>query len=211
MLLAIGLACAFAGIFLCPAAAELAQPPEALLSTAERSRNVYDAARSSYWARANSGLRALTTAGARLVRSPADREAKWLAKKLVQLACAVYERDRLKTMRAANRITFWAAQQAVSYQLSTPTAVTLLEFYGREVQIAMEAGDPNELAKSVANLRQGWKAARPMIALRNVAAPLEKFDALIERLENPSPGDEPASLADVMLKSVDDMEKLFPE
>jgi hypothetical protein len=206
-LLAIGVSIAWLGVAFTAVAEGL---PPALQAAGEHGENVYDAVKATQWSKATAGTCALLKDSAAIFRSGLG-DGRSLAKKVGKLMRAVQLHDRIAALRAANRVTGWVTQQSAAYHPTVPTAVAMLDYHGREVQIAAESGDANELQRGLAGLRQCWDEARALRpeTPRPPAAAMDKFGDLVSRLESAQSPAEHVALSEALLEAVDDLEKGF--
>ncbi|MEZ4417067.1 MAG: hypothetical protein R3E10_15045 [Gemmatimonadota bacterium] len=127
------------------------------------------------------------------------------------LDAALITRERFVALDGANEMTRVVAELTEMHHPSVPTEITLLDYYGRVLQIQSERDDRTALATGVDGLRLTWDAVRAKVVARpQGAAAAADFDALVLLAESTA---EPTAFADLsvrILDAVDVLEQLFP-
>ncbi|MFN2565752.1 MAG: hypothetical protein ABR499_12210, partial [Gemmatimonadaceae bacterium] len=99
-----------------------------------------------------------------------------------ELQRAVTTRDRMAALRASNRLTELGARLSAPFQPQVPPEVTLLDYYGRELEIWAAAGNRAKLRETASALRQTWDAVRPRVEARGGAREAARFNTLVARV-----------------------------
>ena len=120
-------------------------------------------------------------------------------------------KDQLVTMRDANRVTLLAANLSKPFNPPVPVQVTLLDYYGRQLEIGAAANDITQLKQTASNISGNWNALRPVIESHGGSAEAQKFDHLVARVETAKSVNEYSSLATPLLNQVDNLEKVFKQ
>ena len=98
--------------------------------------------------------------------------------RLLDFAVAV--KDRQTAMREANRVTLDVANMTTAYSLSVPVEVNRLDYYGRELEIWVEAKDTDRLQATARDMRQ-MNTLRSSVESHS-AAEAKKFGALVAKV-----------------------------
>jgi hypothetical protein len=133
------------------------RPPAALTEVRDAATQIFDAALLSHWPDADVAARSITNAALELptVWSTPDLGAR-LVQRIAEVAEAVSARQLVRTLDLANGITRLAADLSSGDQTPIPYALALLDFYGRELELGIAAGDQNRLTRATADLQQTW-------------------------------------------------------
>jgi hypothetical protein len=184
--------------------------PKPLADAGEYGENLYDYARVNDWKNAEARLAALGTAvGTLRDETGVPRIAQnRLERDVDALKRSVALKERLTTMREANRVTLDVADMTAAYQVSVPVEVTRLDYYGRELEIWAEVGTTARLRATAAGMRHQWDLVRPRVEVRGPAE-AAKFGALVARVERARTPKAYARLASPVLEEVDHLEAVF--
>jgi hypothetical protein len=193
--------------------ATTAPPPtaSAIEDLGHYAEDAYDRAKITDWAKERGSLEALKAAAGRL--GPAERKDAILARQLdgaiSALEKAVSSRDKPAAMREANLLTRLAAEISRPSKPPVPVDVTLLDYYGRELEIWASARDEAKLRSTAADMGKTWRRLRPQVVARGGSGVASRFDALVKAAESTSSVDGLARLATPILDEVDNLEKVF--
>lgn len=188
--------------------ARLRAVPASVDNTGEYAENIYDAAFAQNWKTTAAKLSALKTAVHELPPSNGAAEQLQIRADVQQLEISVTAKDRLATMKHSNQITRLAAELSSQYRRPTPVGVTLLDYQGRQLQIALEANDTEALKRTANDIRQEWDRLRPKVQQRSPQE-AEKFGALVTKIESARGQAEYAQLAKLELDEVDKLENVL--
>lgn len=208
----------FVGTACRPAGVAPASAPEGLRTAAGAdleqaghwSENLYDRAAANDWSGAASDLESLRGSLTRL-RS-AFGENRHLATALDQteeIGTAVTARNARDLARLANAVTRDVALLSAQTNPPVPVEVTLLDYYGREIEIWSTAGDIGRLRDTQAGTRATWRRLEPKLAAQGTAVERQRFGALVTRLDAARTIDDFRILATPILDEVDNLEKAF--
>jgi len=167
------------------------RPPSALQDVGETAEDLFDAARLSNWTDATAALRAMNESAADLplTLSKPDLAAR-LQSRLEEVGDAVSLQQRLQTMDFANQITELVADLSAGYQTELPYALVMLDYYGRELELGIAAGDQARLKQAAADLRQTWNRFERTILQRGAVDEARRFTDIVVQLEGAqTPGD----------------------
>ncbi len=122
-------------------------------------------------------------------RSKPDLAAR-LQSRIEEVGNTVSTRQRLETMDGANAITRLAAELSAEHQPEIPYALVLLDYYGRELELGIAAGDQARLKRAAADLRQTWNEFERTILQRGAVDEARRFTDFVVQLEGAkAPGD----------------------
>jgi hypothetical protein len=128
---------------------------------------------------------------------------------LIDLEQAVATKNRLETMRYANRVTLIAATLAVPYRPSIPTELSLLDYNGRELGLSSESKKTEKLANIVMRMHLAWQTLMPKLVERNAIKELRRFSEIMGRLESAKTADEYSHLSRLVGIEMDVMKGVF--
>ncbi|MEA5554728.1 hypothetical protein VB713_27760 [Anabaena cylindrica UHCC 0172] len=106
-------------------------------------------------------------------------------------------------------MTLLAANITKEFEPKVPVEVTLLDYYGRELEIWSATGNTSQLKKTASEMRRTWNAVRPSILARGGTAQVQKFDGLVASVEAAKSSKDYGRLATPVLDEVDNLEKVF--
>jgi len=87
--------------------------------------------------------------------------------------------------------------------------VTLLDYYGRELNLWAAEGNTARLNEARSKLRETWDAVRPEVAAKGGATEAAQFDALVAKLARATLPKDFTAAAGPILDSVDALENVF--
>jgi hypothetical protein len=193
------------------------QVPSAVTQVGYHSENVYDLAKIADWPRARASTDSLRSALELL--SVADRNTDVIRSLRDTVAAvadsldrAITSGDKVSAMRSANRLTQLGAIMAAPYGPGIPSDVTLLDFYGRELELW--AAVPTQSAE--ARLREtasaigtSWDAIRQQVIAKGGSSEAAGFDSLVTQVMTARTRADYARLATPLLDQVDFLERVF--
>jgi hypothetical protein len=183
------------------------EPPAAVVEAADAARYLFDAARDSNWDEAASQLEALRTAMAALpndLGAPKLRHSVRIRAR--ELARTVPANERVRTMEAANEIIQSAADLAHTFHTSTPAAMTLLDYYGRQLEIGVAAHRPSLVRRATADMRQAWNELRPELERQGRIDEVRRLTDIVVSLEGTTRAADVQRLARAELDEVQHLE-----
>jgi hypothetical protein len=184
--------------------------PTSLLNAGEYGENVYDYAKANDWKNAAIKLAALRDS-AKNVRADVKNQSASINRLDTHVAAldrAVTAKDRQTAMGEANQVTLDVADMSAAYKLSVPAQVTMLDYYGRELEVWGQAKNANKLQATALEMRQTWDSLRPSIETQS-ATEAKTFDALVAQVGSAKTPADYARVATPVLNEVDNLEKLF--
>ncbi|MEA5626200.1 hypothetical protein [Nostoc sp. UHCC 0251] len=186
--------------------------PTSLGQVGEYGESVYDMAKANDWTKATANLNLLGNAAKSLhtkINVQNKTELAQLDSKIATLTKAVTAKNRISAMRDANQVTLIAVNIIKEFEPKVPVEVTLLDYYGRELEIWSATGNTSHLKTTASEIRRTWNAVRPSILARGETIQLQKFDALFASVEAAKSSEDYARLATPILDEVDNLEKVF--
>ncbi len=183
--------------------------PWAIVALGHHSENAFDMVKTGDWKGAQAAVDTLEAAIDSLPSS-ADRDViADVRATLDSLSRAVGAKDRATGIVTANRLTHHGATLSLPYSPQIPAAVTLLDYYGRELEIWAARGDMARLERVRSAMQEIWGDLGPQVERRGGAAAAVDFGRLMERLERARSPADFASLATPILDDVDKLEAVF--
>jgi hypothetical protein len=196
-----------------PAPATAARPKtSAIEDLGHYAEDAYDQAKVADWAKGRASVEAMKAAARRL--GPAERKDTALTGQLdgalSALDKAVSRRDKPAAMREANLLTRLDAELSRPSKPTVPADVTLLDYYGRELEIWASARDEAKLRSTVAGMGTTWRSLRPQVVARGGSQVASRFDSLVKAAESAPGVHGLGRLATPILDEVDNLENVFP-
>ena len=171
--------------------------------------NAYDYAKAGDWAAARASVDSLSAGvSASQVQDTAGKGAA-LGQSVARLDSAVSQRSRARGMREANHLTELGAELSASHNPPVPAAVTLLDYYGRELEIGAEARDTAQLSTAAAAIATSWKQLRPQVVSRGGSAEATRFDRVVASVAAARTPAQYGKTATPLLDEVDALEAVF--
>ncbi len=186
--------------------------PASLSKVGEYGETLYDMAKANDWPKAPANLTSLKDAAKRLradLKNDSKAELAQLDSKIAALTKAVTTKNHQAAMRDANEVTLMDAKITMQFEPKIPVEVTLLDYYGRELEIWSATENIAKLKTTASEMRRTWNAVRPSILSRGGTAQAQKFDALVARVEAAKSSSDYGRLATPMLNEVDNLDKVF--
>ncbi|MEH2266587.1 hypothetical protein [Nostoc sp.] len=186
--------------------------PTSLSQVGEYGESVYDMAKANDWTKATANLNLLENAAKSVhtkINVQNKTELAQLDSKIAALTKAVTTKNRISAMRDANQVTLIAANITKEFEPKVPVEVTLLDYYGRELEIWSVTGNTSNLKTTASEMRRTWNAVRTSILARGGTVQVQKFDGLVASVEAAKSSKDYARLATPVLDEVDNLEKVF--
>jgi hypothetical protein len=189
-----------------------AQKTVQLAQIGESSENIYDYAKIGKWGKANTDLKQLNRAFGKYKSSSSATDRAFvsdLEKQINALSQSVSSRVRFGSMQTANSLTYKTAKFTADLNAPVPLEVTLLDYYGRELEIGSLFDNTNQVKFSVSKIHSTWNAVRSSVIDAEGGTEATSFDNLISKLEKPNSLKRFSKLAIVVLDKADVLETLF--
>jgi hypothetical protein len=192
------------------------QEQQALSVIGETSEDLYDDAKLEQWKKASGKLNTLQQAKTELEANPIAAEARQQVDQLSQdLGHGIANRNRLMAMDDANQLTKVAIDLGEPNQAAMPKEVSLLDYYGRELEVGAIAKDQAKVNRTKQAIKQTWQVLKPQIAAQknkpNAATEQARFERLVSQLDQPQSYPVYQQLAVQILDQVDQLEGLFTQ
>lgn len=183
--------------------------PVSLNQVGEYGESIYDAAKVQNWTKTTTELKKLQDAAKQLSTEVKDRDTTDLNRSIVALEQTITAKARQAAMQNANQVTLITAKMTAEYKPKVPIEVTLLDYYGRELEIWAEARDTAKLKTTALEIERTWNSVRSSIQQRGGTGQVEKFDTLVAKVKMAKSPTDYGSLATPILDEVDNLEKVF--
>ncbi|MBW4507854.1 MAG: hypothetical protein KME64_15260 [Scytonematopsis contorta HA4267-MV1] len=173
--------------------------------------NTYDAVKRKDWTQAQANLSQLKKTAKVIAFKFKDTNIflNKLNHRITKLDKAIKQQNRQSAMRYCNQVTLVTTKMEMHSQLKVPIEITLLDYYGRELEIWSPTGNIVWLHKTAANISLTWSKVRPSILANAGASQADKFDKLIIDMDKASSSNEYSRLANKVQDEVDNLEKIF--
>ena len=122
---------------------------------------------------------------------------------------AIVGKDRLLSMRYANRITLIATTLAVPLAPGIPTELSLLDYNARELGIWSELKMTDKLSSIVIRMHLAWQTLMPQLIEHHGEKELKRFSDIMGRLELAKNPEEYGHLSRQVRVEVDTMKTIF--
>lgn len=186
--------------------------PVPVAGVGHHAENAYDMAKAANWpaARASTdSLREVVSAIPDTRASAARATRALVVTTLASLDRAVTAQNSSEALRTSNHLTELGARLAAPYHPRVPADVTLLDYYGRELEVWSAATDTGKLRATASAMRRTWEALRGRVEARGGTAEARSFGALVSRVERARTPAAYAALAGPVLAAVDSLEAVF--
>ncbi len=190
-------------------AASTASSSATLSVLSEGGENVYDAAKAGDWKTAAVKTNAVDRAARALPPHWKTMASQFrLSSSLGKLRSAVQTHQKSRAMHEANRVTLFAAQISRDTAPRIPVEVTLLDVYGRDLEVGAATRNTVQLATASRDLQNTWHKVRPSVLQHGGKTQARTFDGLMARVSKGSPI-EYSIVATKVLDEVDNLESVF--
>ncbi len=183
--------------------------PASLSQVGEYGEVAYDLAKISNWTKATANLTSLQNAAKNLRQDIDNKQTLQLDKSIATLSQAVKTKNRQAAMRDANQVTLNAAKITEEFKGKVPVEITMLDYYGRELEIWAAQGNTTKLKATAKDIQQTWKKVRPVIEAHKGSAQVRKFNYLVNSVVAAKLPADYGRLSTPILNDVDNLEKVF--
>jgi hypothetical protein len=185
-------------------------PPSSLVEVGDAATEIFDAARLSNWSDADVALQAMKTSGAALPITWSTPDlASRLVRRLAEVEASESARQRVQTMDLANGITRLVADLSSEYRMPAPYALMLLDYYGRELELGIAAGDQSRLTRATADLQQTWSRFERTVLERGAVDDARRFTDSVAQLAGARAPADFVAPTRAELAAVDALKRLF--
>jgi hypothetical protein len=172
--------------------------------------DLYDAVIASNWSVASSLLDSLRADAAFVVQGTATSGPEGeISNSLVELEKAVPAKDKATALIVSNRLTELSARLLEPAVQGVPTDVTLLDYFGREIEVRHATKDAAGLQAATDSIDAVWNRVKPAVLARGGTAEVATFDSLVTRLKTAGSPDAKVAQAAPILAEVDHLEAVF--
>ena len=188
------------------------QQPKALFNVSEDSEDLYDQAFASNWTKASAALAVISRDDAVLIKTQPSlkKRSDGVAALTVAVKRDIAAKDRAAALRDINQMTRLTIEMGAAYSAPIPVEVSLLDYYGRELQVWAIAGDKAHLQSTLGALQTTWRKVRPqVVARRGGDKAARSFDAMVGRAKSAQFPANVAKVAALLLEEVDLLENVF--
>ena len=182
--------------------------PKSLFNVSEDSEDLYDQAFASNWTKASAALSKISGDNATLRKTEPSlgKRSDGVAALSVAVKRDIAAKDRPAALRDINQMTRLTIEMGAAYAAPIPVEVSLLDYYGRELQVWAIAGDKTQMQHTVSAMSATWQKVRPQIVARPKGAQAARsFDATVARAQS---AQSPAALSKVAAPLLDEVDKL---
>jgi hypothetical protein len=185
-------------------------PPLTLVVVGETAKALFDAARLSNWRDADVAFQAMKTSAADLPTTWSNPDlASRLQSRVAEVEDAVSARHRVPTMDFANEITRLVCELSAEYQTPFPYALVLLDYYGRELQLGIAAGDRARLKRATEDLQQTWNRFERTILQRGSVEDVRRVTDSVAQLVGAQAPEDFVAATRAEQAAVDHLKRLF--
>ena len=186
------------------------RPPSSVLNVGDSATDLFNAAWSSDWRRAVADLQSLNEAASELpIDLPRPDLVAELQANVASVADGAITRQRIKTMAAANALTQIVAELSSEYEPDVPYDVKVLGYYGRQIQLGVASGRPDDSARAVSDLVTVWDRTEPVIVRRGHGGEARRFTDLVVELVGARRPDDLVAPVSAELTAVSRLERIF--
>ena len=171
--------------------------------------NAYDYVKAGDWTKARASVDSLSAAARGAQAKEIFGHERDLSESLARLDTAVTQRSRAQGLREANMLTQLGALLAAANDPPVPAAVTMLDFYGRELEIGAETKDAAKLSNAASAIRNIWDQQRPIVVARGGTAEAARFDSVVANVSAARTPAQYAGTVTPLLDEVDALEAVF--
>lgn len=175
----------------------------------ESAEDLYDHGKVRDWTSAVKDTRDLRNALAEFRASGAKADLPALEVRVAKIELAVKTRKEHALMQEANALTRDAAELLRQFAPRIPVEVTLLDYYGRELEMKAHENDRAGLLATRTDIETTWHTVRPLVEKHGGAAAAAAFDRQMERLGRAKTPADFAAVATPILDDVDSLERVF--
>jgi hypothetical protein len=160
------------------------RPPMALKQLNDDAVSLFDAVRKGDWAAADIGLASVKEATSNLPsRLPYPDVVSQLRSRVHALAGAVHARRTIASLDDANNATKLVAEIADQYQVRVPFEISMLAYYGRQLELGAASQRSSVLKNAAVDLRSTWDRIEPTVLRRGDIADARSLTDVIVQLD----------------------------
>jgi|GEM_PF-6004753 len=176
----------------------------------QTSEDLYDDVRSEQWQKASEKMPILKQANSDLKASELSKGSDQYVSRLTNdLDKHIQQQKRLPAMESANELTRISMDLGEPVAATLPKELSLLDYYGRELEIGAMSNDQNKLHSATRDIKSTWSKLKPKVQEQGKAGEEKQFDQLVKKLEKAKSNQEYQQLATQILEQVDHLGGLF--
>jgi len=185
---------------------------QAIQTIAASSANVYDSIKASQWQQASDELSKVKQANSELKGSKLGKGSDQYVDRISSdLTKQINQKDRVQALESANQLTRASMDLGEPVPATVPKEVSLLGYYGRELEIGTMAKDKNKLSGTAKDIEHTWNSLKPKIEQQSKGKGGEsnQFDSLVKQLGKANSTQDYQRLSGQILDHVDKMEGMY--
>lgn len=160
------------------------RPPMALQQLHDDAVSLFDAVRAGDWTEANTELASVTEAISDLPPAlPYSDVVSQLRSRVSALGRAVRARRPIASLDHANAATKLATEISDQYQTNVPFEISMLSYYGRQLELGVASQRTSVLKKATIDLRSTWHRIEPVVLQRGDIADARSFTDVVVQLD----------------------------
>lgn len=183
--------------------------PASLSAVGENGENIYDAVMGGDWHKANSAYAVLKREAGKLPAAIPPSSRKQLGHVIAALGHDLSTKTKHGALVDANEVTYIVANLSRSYRTPAPAEASLLDYYGRNLQIWSAAHDRPKLKAAARHIQQTWQKLRPQVVSHGGQAEAKRFDQTVNEVIHAKTAGDYNRVASPFLEEVDKVEKVF--
>jgi hypothetical protein len=176
------------------------------------SQNVYENVKASQWEQASDELSKLKQARNDLKSSGLGKGSDQYVDRIsMDLQKQIGQKDRLPAMESANQLTRAAMDLGEPVPSTTPKELSLLDYYGRELEIGVISNDKNKLSAASRDIKHTWNAIKPKVEAQEggKGGHVAQFDQLVKQLDKAKSTQDYQKVSGKFTDHVDAMQGLY--
>jgi hypothetical protein len=171
--------------------------------------NAYDQIKAADWSAARASLDSIRAAMRTTQPHDTVNRGADLRRSVARLDSALVDRSRQRALGAANYLTKLGALLGLGHDVAMPPEVTLLDYYGRELEIWAAARDTAKLTETAVAISGTWDELRSRVVERGGTAEAARFDSLVASVKAARTPAQYGRTATPVLDEVDVLEGVF--
>lgn len=158
------------------------QISSALGQISESGEDAYDSVKVGNWLQAQKQLSTLRQAQSKLAdeMSTPKMDMAGIKAGISDFALAIVNKNQMKAMDAANRITLHAIQITATFKSVQPLELSMLDYLGRELELAALARDASKIQDTIRQIIQTWEILKPNVQAHGGSVQAKHFDTVVQ-------------------------------
>ncbi|HOX27559.1 MAG TPA: hypothetical protein PLQ76_00240 [bacterium] len=182
-----------------------------VLDIGKTAEDIFNNVNAGKWKAVPGKIKHLRTAALNsdLARIIGGDDAKKVNTALDAIEKAAADKDKKSALEAANQLTFLAINIAGRYNPAIPVGISLLEYFGRELQLGAAAKDTARINAAIKNIRNTWDMVKGPVREHGGVVEEKAFSLLVLGLEKAGSSSAIVSLYPRVIEQVGRLEKVF--